>query len=40
MLDWLIDDCLTSSDQYLSYIQDENKFYNILNPDRKEGDMC
>ena len=29
-----------SSDQYFSYIQDENKFYNILNPDRKEGDMC
>ena len=40
MIDWVIDDCLTSSDQYLSYILDENKFYNIINPDRKGGDMC
>ena len=40
LIDWLIDDCLTSSDQYLSYILDENKFYNIINPDRKGGDMC
>ena len=26
--DWLIDFCLTSSEQYFSYIQDENKFHN------------
>jgi hypothetical protein len=27
MIDWLID-CLTSSEQYFSHIQDENKFTN------------
>jgi hypothetical protein len=25
LIDWLID-CLTSSEQYINYIQDENKF--------------
>jgi hypothetical protein len=29
MVDWLIDNNLMSSEQYFSYIQDENKF-NII----------
>ena len=33
----LIDYCLTSSEQYFSYVQDENEFNNILNSDNKEG---
>jgi hypothetical protein len=28
-IDWLIDYCLTYSEQYFSYIQDENKFDNL-----------
>jgi hypothetical protein len=29
LIDWLIDYCLTSSELYFSYIQDENEFNNI-----------
>ena len=33
----MIDHCLTSSEQYFSYIQDENKFNNILKLYRNQG---
>jgi hypothetical protein len=31
LIDWLINYCLIPSEQYLGYIQDENKFNNICN---------
>ena len=37
--DWWIDYCITSSKKYSSYIQDDNKFNDILNQDTKEGEM-
>jgi hypothetical protein len=41
LIDWLIDHCLTSNEQYVSYIHDENKSnHNIKKLFRNEGRDC
>ena len=37
LIDWMIEYWLTLSEQYFIYIQDENKFHTIFNPDSKGG---
>jgi hypothetical protein len=38
VIDWLIDWCLTSSEQFFSYIQDEKNKLNDTGLETKKGD--
>ena len=38
LIDWLIDWCLASSEQFFSYIQDEKKKLNATGLETRKGD--